>query len=78
MRNLRGTESCRVVEGEMVATGGCVWSGGSDWGFVLDSCKMDECWFRVEQRESKGDEEKMLSSLAPASQQCLVTEKLSY
>ena len=55
-----------------------MWSGGSDWGFVLDSCKMDECWFRVEQRESRGDEEKMLSSLAPASQQCLVTEKLSY
>ena len=35
MRSLRGTESCRVVEGEMVATGGCVWSGGRDWGFVL-------------------------------------------
>ena len=39
MRSLRGTESCRVVEGELVATGRCVCSGGRDWGFVLDSCK---------------------------------------
>ena len=78
MRSLSGTESCRVVEGELVATGRCVCSGRRDWGFVLGSCKMDECWFRVEQRESKGDEAKMLSSVAPGSQHCLVTEKPSH
>ena len=39
-----------VVDGELVATGRCVWSGRRDWGVVLGSCKMDKCWFRVEQR----------------------------